>query len=161
MMRMFSLCLAAALMLGCMAHQTSSQRLMEAARELNLAARFGRLDLAAEHAANSSRKTFLERRSTWGGEIRVVDVNLSNLQIQDPEHAELVVQYAWTRMDEGVLRTTAVKQFWENPDQTGWRLQRELQAAGDKGLFGERAVDRYVQPRGDVHFPSKSLGVTP
>ncbi len=160
-MRLCGLCLVLLSLSGCMGHQTSSQRLLESARELNLAARFGRLDLAAEHASNSSRKTFLERRSSWGGEIRVVDVNVGNLQVQDDEHAEIVVEYAWTRMDEGVLRTTAVKQYWENPEQAGWRLEREQQAAGDRGLFGERAVDHYVRPTGDVHFPSKSLGVTP
>lgn len=133
---------------------------MNAARELNLAARFGQLDVAAEHASQRTRQTFLQRRARWGDEIRVVDVNLSGLRVHDDEHAEVQVQYAWTRMDEGVLRSTAITQFWENRDESGWRLEREQRAGGDLGLFGETAVNRYVQPRGDVHFPTRSLGST-
>lgn len=134
---------------------------MESARELNLAARFGRMDLAVEHTSATGRQTFLDRRRTWGEQIRVVDVNLGSLNVKDPEHAEIVVQYAWTRMDEGVLRTTSVTQFWRNPDYGGWQLEREQQSGGDPGLFGERVAQASVEPRGDVHFPTRSLGQAP
>jgi hypothetical protein len=150
--------LFALLLLGCMTHQSSSERLMDAARDLNTAARFGRLDVAAEHASASSRSMFLERRQTWGNDIRVVDVNLTRMDVRDDDHAEIVVQYAWTRMDEGVLRNTGVRQFWTNLEKGGWQLEREQHAAGDYGLFGERAVDNFVHPPGDVHFQTKSLG---
>jgi hypothetical protein len=140
-----------------MGHQSSTQRLQSAARELNHEARFGRMTVAAQHTADTARSTFLERRTLWGNEIRVVDVQLANMVMEDENHAELIVQYAWTRMDEGVLRSTAIKQSWSQT-KTGWKLDREQRASGDAGLFGEHAVNHYVESRGDVHFPSKSLG---
>lgn len=154
-----ALWVATMLLAGC-AHQTSPMRLMNAARELNVAARFGQLDVAAEHTSDATRSTFFERRARWGNEIRVVDVSVGNLIVRDEEHAEVVVQYAWTRMDEGVLRSTAITQFWENRRQSGWRLHREQRLAGDLGLFGEQPVNRFVHPQGDTHFPTRSLGST-
>ncbi len=141
-----------------MAHQSTSERLTDAARELNTEARFGRLTVAAAHTEQSARPTFLQRRTLWGNEIRVVDVQIANLVMQDDSNAELTVQYAWTRMDEGVLRNTAITQTWTNASGKGWKLSREQRSGGDAGLFGEHAVNRYAEPRGDVHFRSKSLG---
>ncbi len=143
-----------------MGQVSPSQRLMDAASEMNLAARFGRMDVAAEHTTDNSRPTFLERRQGWGNDIRVLDVNLASLVLTDEEHAEVVVQYAWTRMSEGVLHNTSTKQFWENPKRSGWRLTREQRAGGDNGLFGEQSVDHFVAPRADAHFQTKSLGST-
>jgi hypothetical protein len=144
---------------GCMLHRTASERLVDAAQKLNFAARFGQLDTAVEQTSSSARATFLERRKLWGDAIRVVDVNVSGLNLLDDEHAEVTVQYAWTRMDEGTLHSTAVKQYWENPKLGGWRLEREQQAGGDLGLFGERVVSHERESHGDVHFATKSLGV--
>jgi hypothetical protein len=145
---------------GCLGNVSQSQRLMDAASELNMAARFGRMDVAAGHTSNTSREVFLERRQSWGSDIRVLDVNLANLVLSDAEHAEVVVQYAWTRMNEGVLRNTSTKQFWENPKHTGWRMAREQRAGGDAGLFGEPSVARVTTPAADAHFRTKSLGST-
>lgn len=144
---------------GCMLHRTSSERLVDAAQKLNVAARFGQLDTAAEHTSRASRPMFLERRRQWGDAIRVVDVNVAGLNLVDDEHAEVTVQYAWTRMDESMLHATVVKQYWENPELRGWRLEREQSFSGDAGLFGDRApVVVESAPREDVHFATKSLG---
>ncbi|HEX2732573.1 MAG TPA: hypothetical protein VHM70_13265 [Polyangiaceae bacterium] len=141
-----------------MLHQNSSARLMDAAQELNLSARFGNVDIAAQHTSDAARPTFIARRQSWGNDIRVVDVNLSSMNLVDDEHAEVRVLYSWTRMDEGVLRATTVTQYWGNPKLGGWRLEREQRFAGDLGLFGERATKPEPQARGDVHFATRSLG---
>jgi hypothetical protein len=143
---------------ACMLHQSSSQRLLEAANELNLAARFGQLDTALQHTSSTSRATFMQRREAWGSEVRVVDVNLASVNLKDENHADVIVQYLWTRMDEGVLRNTAVRQQWENPEFGGWRLEREQRSSGDLGLFGETIPQAPGGAPRDVHFPTRSLG---
>jgi hypothetical protein len=123
-----------------------------------MAARFGRLDLAIEHTAAPAQKTFLERRAAWGRDVRVVDVNLSGLDMQDPEHAEVDVDVSWVRQEEGLLRSTRIRQTWENTVGEGWELSREQHLSGDLGLFGEAAPAPVSRaPRPDVHFPSRTI----
>lgn len=145
-------------MLGCMAHQSSGQRLLDAARELNEAARFGRMDVAAGLTAKGARLSFLERRSTWGNDIRVMDVNVANIQVDDDEHAQVVVEVAWTHLSDSTLRNTQLTQRWENIQLAGWKLAREQRTGGDGGLFGEKALSPHPVSHRDVHFPTKSLG---
>lgn len=152
--------LAACLCQACMLHQSSSERLVDVASDLNTAARFGQFNTATEYTAPASREVFLERRQTWGNEIRVVDVSLGNINIKDDKHADVTVHYAWTRHDEGVLRNTSVLQNWENPEARGWRLQREKRIGGDLGLFGETVPRAVEATRPDVHFPTRSLGTS-
>lgn len=141
---------------GCMQPPSRTARLTEAAREMNLAARFGRMDLAAEHAASGAKGHFLRRRAQWGNDIRVVDVELSGLSLKDDTNAVVQVDVAWTRMDEGQLRTTRVGQQWQDREGA-WRLVREKRIAGDFGLFGEAVEDVQTKPHGDVHFPTKVI----
>src|SRR5688572_3550831 len=90
---------------ACLAPPPASERVTEAARELNLAARFGRMDIAVGRTVPAMRASFAKRRAAWGNEIRVVDVELAGLSLPDATHAVVQVDYAWTRMSEGVLRT--------------------------------------------------------
>ncbi|MBX3185294.1 MAG: hypothetical protein KIT72_16525 [Polyangiaceae bacterium] len=141
---------------GCLQAPTRTARLTEAAREMNLATRFGRLDLAAEHTAAGARPHFLKRRADWGHDIRVVDVELTGMEMKDDENAVVQVDVAWTRMDEGHLRTTRVGQQWQDREGS-WLLVRERRVSGDFGLFGEPVEEVQTAPRGDVHFPSKTI----
>ena len=102
------LLIAPLLLLGCLRPPSPAEQVTDAARELNLATRFGRLDVASERASDAARKSFLERRRQWGNELRVVDIDLSGLSLPDPEHAEVMVNVAWMRMSEGLLRNTVV-----------------------------------------------------
>lgn len=145
-------------LLGCAAARGPTGQLADAANELNLATRFGRMEMAMEHTAPDARASFIERRQHWGNDLRVVDVNVTSIVLRDDESADVLVQVAWTRMDEGTLRATAVKQRWENPSMTGWRLERERRIAGDAGLFGEVVREAVRETPRDVHFQSKSLG---
>jgi hypothetical protein len=152
------LCLAAALWLaGCVAPVQPATRVADAARELNLAARFGRMDIAVGRTAPSTRSVFIERHSSWGSDIRIVDVELTGLSMPDPRSASVRVDYAWVRADESTLCNTRVLQLWEDKAGAGWQLVREQRFSGDIGLFGERARKR-PPARPDVHYNSRSLG---
>lgn len=141
---------------ACMAPPSPAQRVTDAARELNLAARFGRLDVAVEHAAPGAREVFLARRSTWGREVRVLDVELAGLSFSTPTDALIHVDVSWVKMSEGVLRTTRLAQVWRDEDH-GWQLVRERRVAGDLGLLGEPVVELPRAPHGDTHFPSRTI----
>lgn len=148
-----ALCLALAVA-ACAAPMQPSSRVTDAARELNHAARFGRMDIALGLTAANAKNTFLERHATWGDAIRVLDVELSGLKMPNSRRAWLQVDYSWMRVDESTLRKTRVAQLWE--DKKGWQLVREQRLAGDIGLFGERARAK-VAPRPDVHLPSQTI----
>lgn len=151
------LCLAGMWLLGCVAPVQPVTRVADAARDLNLAARFGRMDIAAGLTAPSARQVFLERHATWGGDIRVVDVELAGLSMPDERSAAVEVNYAWVRADESTLRSTRVAQLWEDRAGGGWQLVREQRLSGDIGLFGERAR-RPAPPTPDRHRPTRTLG---
>jgi hypothetical protein len=150
----------AALASGCSAAASSpAAQLSDAANDLNSAARFGRTDLALEQTTPEFRDTFLLTRQAWGGEIRIVDMNVTSIQLGEDDSADVLVSVAWTRMSESTLKTTVVSQSWQNARKGGWQLSRERRVDGDPGLFGEpRPLPRAAAPRRDVHYPSKSLG---
>lgn len=144
------------LFFACIPPQAPAQQVSDVARDLNVAARFGRMDVALEHTAQSHQPEFMARRAEWGRDIRVVDVELSEFALHSPDAADVIVDVAWTRMDEGLLRSTRLKQHWENPGG-GWKLSAEERTQGALGLFGENVVVlRPDRPR-DVHFPSKTI----
>jgi hypothetical protein len=140
---------------ACIAPQTPAQRATEAARELNIAARFGRMDVAAERTASGARTHFLERRANWGKELRVLDVELSGMTMPDAHQALVLVDVDWVRMSEGALHSTRLAQTWRD-DDNGWQLVREQRVAGDLGLFGEYVEIQRPESQ-DVHFPSKTI----
>jgi hypothetical protein len=143
-MRSLSIALALGLLLaGCPAtQQTPPARAQEAATELNLNARFGRMELAAEHVSQDARAAFFDRRKGWGGKVRIADYELAGLRILDKKEldAEVFVKVAWYRIDEGDLHVTTIKQKWHD-FKGSWRLVDEQRLDGDVGLLGE-----YVPP---------------
>jgi len=150
------LSLVCALSLGaCMMPPPASEKATDAARELNLAARFGRMDIAAGRAASEARAEFLRRRAMWGGEIRVVDVELAGMTMPDSDHAVFQVDYSWMRTNEDTLRSTRVTQRWTSL-KGPWALESEKRAAGDVGLFGEH-VDVLRPERRDMQFATKVI----
>lgn len=128
------------------------------AQDLNVASRFGRLDVASQFAAPEAQRVFLERRKDWGSDIRVLDLQIDHVQVKDQDTAEVTLQVDWTRPTEGLLRSTRLQQTWASKSQGPWRLQSERQIQGDRGLFGEKAKAKYLTPANDTHFQSRSLG---
>jgi hypothetical protein len=147
---------------GCMGPQSPTMKMQEVARETNLAARFGRMDMALEHAAEGTREHFIKRRAAWGGAIRVFEADLSGLNMADSEHATVLVDFQWMRVDENTLHTTRIEQSWRNGEKDrGWVITRERRISGDPGLFGDSiARNDAPEPRGDVQFPTKTIRAT-
>jgi|GEM_PF-637127 len=130
--------LLASLALGCgLAGQSKPAKAQEAALELNLNARFGRMEMAAEHISPKARDGFFERRRAWGGSVRVADYDLTGLKIIGEDDAESYVKIAWYRANEGDLRVTTVKQKWHSDAKGDWKLTEEQRVDGDVGLLGE------------------------
>ncbi len=141
---------------GCMAPPSQAQRVTDAARELNVACRFGRMDVALGHTSPGARDQFLERRASWGRQVRVLDVELAGLRMRDEYNAVLHVDVAWVRDSESSMRSTRVAQMWRDGDG-GWRLIREQRVSGDLGLFGERVPEPAREPLRDVQFPTRVI----
>lgn len=143
-------------MQGCFAATaTPVQRVTDAARELNLATRFGQVDVAVHHVHPTVQPDFLSRRAEWGKQIRILDVELASIHIEDEEHASVTVEVAWSSVTDSLLRSTKLGQDWENV-RSGWKLVRERRLSGDAGLFGE-ALPQLEPSHPDVHRPSRTI----
>lgn len=133
-----------------------SQRVSDAARDLNVAARFGRMDLALELTSEKLRPEFLKSRTEWGRSIRVLDVEMAGFSMPTGDRADVEVDYSWSRVDEGVLRTTRVSQEWRDQGG-GFRLVGEHHVTGDIGLLGEASQPAAAPQRQNVQFATKTI----
>ncbi|OJY16332.1 MAG: hypothetical protein BGO98_30065 [Myxococcales bacterium 68-20] len=152
------LAVSSVLLLGCpVGHQSPPARAQEAATELNLNTRFGRMELAAEHVAPAAREAFLTRRKAWGSDIRVADYELAGLKMNGDADAETFVKVAWYRVDQGDLRVTTLKQKWRDFKGT-WQLVDESRAGGDAGLIGDATPSEPAKGPRNAQFPTIRLG---
>ena len=126
---------------GCLAPPTSAERLGNAAYELNMATRFGRMDVAGANVATEAQAEFSRRHRPWGRDIRVVDLELLGMQLASENEAEVELSVSWHRLDETVMRATTVVQRWENL-KGGWKLVAEAPSAGAPNLFPPPAKPR-------------------
>ncbi len=136
--------------------QSPSQRASEAARELNTNARFGDIAGTATMTSPAVRDQYVSRRAEWGKEIRVVDVELGGFTMTDSEHATVLVDFSWTRIDGGTLHARRVVQEGGSSDGP-WLLTREKRQSGDIGLFGERIDPAEAPPRPDYQFATRVI----
>jgi hypothetical protein len=126
---------------GCgLVGQSKPAMAQEAALELNLNARFGRMELAAERVAPKAREQFFDRRRAWGGSVRIADYDMTGLKMKGEDDAETFVKIAWYRANEGDLRVTTLKQKWHSDAKGDWKLTEEQRLDGDLGLLGEPPV---------------------
>lgn len=143
---------------GCPAvHQPPPVRAQEAASELNLNTRFGRMELAAEHVAPKERDSFFARRKDWGGPVRIADYELAGLRMHGEESADVFVKVAWFRMNEQELRVSTLKQKWQTFGGE-WKLVEEARSEGDVGLLGEHVPVRRAEEPKRTQFPTIRLG---
>ncbi len=154
---LFVLPLALTTWAGCLTSQSPSAKASDAARELNVTSRFGDSTSVASMTSPSVRDQFLSRRSEWGKLIRVVDVELASFTMNDTEHATVMVDFSWTRVDQGTLHATRVRQEWSNTEGGEWLLTRERRDSGDIGLFGEPIAKIDPEPRPDVQFATRVI----
>jgi hypothetical protein len=141
---------------GCFAGMAPLNRVSDAVRDTNLSSRFGQLDVALRHVEASARPDYLSRRATWGHSIRILEIETAGITLDDEAHATVVIEVAWSSVEDSLLRTTNVRQDWENR-KTGWLLMRERRLSGEPGLFGE-TLTQLQPPHPDVHRPSRTLG---
>lgn len=145
-------------LLGCPAvHQTPAARAQEAANDMNVNARFGRMEIASEKVAPKAKDAFFERRRGWGNRVRIADYELAGMKMKGETDADMFVKVAWYLVDEGDLHVTTVKQSWHD-FKGDWKLVEETRTDGDAGLLGE-TIER-VAPKGprNQQFPTIRLG---
>jgi hypothetical protein len=153
--RLLSFPLACLALAACMSPPSPAERVTDAAMELNLAARFGQLDVAVARTKSAQRSDFMKRHAAWGQSLRIVDVEMASLTLPERDRAVVLVDYAWIRNDEGTMRATRVEQHWK--DDAGWHLVRERRIAGDVGLLGEPVPERAKVAAPDRHFATRTI----
>lgn len=149
--------LCGAIWLGGCLGQTPQAKMQETARDLNMNARFGRMELVVEQVDPSYRVEFVQRHKTWGARVRVADTELVGMKFGDKE-AESMVAVAWYDVTEQELRGTTVRQKWKN-NRGDWLLKSEERVEGDLGLFGEPNLRR-AEPKvkETAQFPTIRIG---
>jgi hypothetical protein len=148
---------------GGLGGQTPAVKAQEAAQDLNLNTRFGRMELAAESVDGSARESFFEHRKAWGGKIRVADYEIQGMKMaKENDAADVFVRIAWFRVDEGDLRVTTVQQKWKENNKGDWKLFSEQRTDGDIGVFGEGggapSDQKAKEGPKNAHFPTIRLG---
>lgn len=116
---------------GC-AGASRSQKVQEAAYELNMGTRFGRMPL--EKVAASSRDKFVAQHKAWQGPIRIVDVDLAGMNVPKSGDATVFIAVGWQRADEQDMRQSVLAQKWRE-ERDGWMLASETVADGDPTIF--------------------------
>ncbi|MBS2012346.1 MAG: hypothetical protein JST00_05645 [Deltaproteobacteria bacterium] len=147
-----------ALLLGCpLSGQSKPARMQEAAQELNLNTRFGRMELAAERVSPKARAAFFDRRKGWGGQVRIADWELAGMRLDGDAEAETTVRIAWYRANEGDLKVTTLKQKWHD-FKGDWKLTDEVRIDGEIGLLGEPPPPATDTAPKRTQFPTIRLG---
>lgn len=141
---------------ACSAAHSPRTDASSAAQSFNVATRFGQMSAAAQQMAEDERATLLENRVQWGNGLRVVDIEVTAMELKTEDHAEVLVNVTWVRSDETVVRQTRIRQTWRNP-AGDWQLTEESRADGANGLFGGSVVVLRPSRTRDVHLPSKTL----
>lgn len=126
--------LPAAGLAGCITPPTSADRLTDAAYEMNMATRFGRMDVALSYIGEKARKQFVATHAPWGRAIRIADLEFAGVDMPSKEEATVLVHVSWQRIDESTLRTTSILQTWKEIEGSGWLIVEEKRVAGDAGL---------------------------
>ncbi|MBX3232829.1 MAG: hypothetical protein KIT84_42595 [Labilithrix sp.] len=156
------------LLSGCaiVAPMSPAARAQEAATELNINSRFGRMELATERVAPSHRDAWLVRHRAWGGAIRVADYEMAGFKMKGDNDAESLVRVAWYRVDQGDLHNTLLRQSWHQT-KGAWQLVDETHSDGDVGLLGEPVPAPLPLPseappgqKKAAQFPTIRLGST-
>lgn len=142
--------------LGCPTPPTPSELASEAARELNMSARWGQIDMAAARTSPEARNDFFKNRSSWGRGVRVLDTELAGLSLRDSSHATIQVDVSWVRDDNTTLRMTRIEQTWEDAEGK-WQMKKEARVGGDLGLFGEPTETPEASARPPAQFPTRVI----
>lgn len=136
-MRMYAIVAVVLGLAGCLPPVSPQQLLADSAYDMNVATRFGRMDVAMDYVGEGARDDFTREHAEWGRDLRVVDVELLNLDMAAKDQANVVLSVLWQRLDEAQIRTTQLTQSWSD-GRGGWRMISEKRSGGDRGLLGDR-----------------------
>jgi hypothetical protein len=152
--------LSALLALSCAAAPNGIAKAQDAAQELNVNARFGRMEMAIERVAPQARDEFIAHRKGWGGKLRIADIEMAGLRPKGESAIEVNVRVAWYRIEDQELRVTTLHQDWQDVNGE-WKLVGEQRADGEIGLIGEQVVvDAPTTPRARAQFPTIRIGAS-
>lgn len=101
---------------------------------MSMLTRFGRTEAALDYVDPSAKEAFAERRAPWEKELRVLDVELTDLRLNTKDDADVVLNVMWQRLDESDVRETQLEQHWRD-GRKGWKLVSESAKGGDKALL--------------------------
>ena len=136
MRKLFFLVASSACLSGCLGQPTGAAAAQEAARELTINLRFGRMELVMERVAPAERDTYVASHRGWGNVIRIADAELDGMRLVSKEEAMVIVKVAWYEPTAQELRVTTLRQTWKET-KGDWLLFAEARADGDVGLLGE------------------------
>jgi hypothetical protein len=125
-----------ALSSGCGGMLSNAGKAQEAAQNLNMDSRLGRLEFALEHVDTKDRELFTKIHTAWATKIRVVDSEITTFKMKGDDAADVNVQVSWYRPEQGDLHVTVLHQNWHSV-KGDWFLASEERADGDTGLLGE------------------------
>jgi len=148
------LTVAAIVLLAACMPPTPAQKATDAARELNMAARWGRMNEAINRTDPKERAEFAKRHANWHTNVRIVETELAGLNMKDATTATIQVDVSWMFSDDPTLRVTRLEQEWSDAEGK-WVMLSEEKLSGDPGLFGEE-VEKAEKSR-DKHFPSRVI----
>lgn len=147
---------------ACPVAPSPQAKLQEAASEMNVNARFGRMEMAVERIAPKEREEWAKHHKGWGGKIRIADSELSGSHMTAEGEADVTVKVAWYRVEDQELRVTTLKQKWKDVNGD-WKLVAEGWVEGDVGLLGEApppmpAAPGTNAPPSRAQFPTIRIG---
>ncbi len=153
-----TLALGVLLLAGCGAlPPTGLQRAQQTAQDFNVDARFARKDAMVARIDEASRDEYALRHKSWGGNVRIADMEVGALKAHGDADVDVLVHVSWYRMDEQELRMTTLQQSWHSKADA-WLLVSEKRVDGDVGLLGETVVMQApAGPRPKAQFPTIRL----
>ncbi len=133
MIRLLAVLALALGLVGCIPPMSQTERLTNSAYDVVMAARFGRMDIVIDAVKPEEREAFAAAHADWGGRIRIVDIEFGGVRLVAEEEAVVAMTVAWQRLDESILRTSAVKQTWKRDQR--WQIVGERVVGGDASLL--------------------------
>jgi hypothetical protein len=125
---------------ACISPPSAGERLVSEANQVVTAARFGRMDLVLACVKPELRTGFMLSHQEWGSKIRILDMEYGGATPLDETKAAVAVNVAWSRLDETVVRSTALRQTWEFGEDR-WQIIGEEIVDGDPKLLSTGMPD--------------------
>lgn len=154
-MKRFIVAAGLSMLSACISPQSATQKLTDSAYEIAMATRFGRMDILVQAVRPQSREAFIAAHAGWGDEMRILDVELTGIQVVEPGVAHTHLTVSWHRIDETTLRTSVLRQTWTNGDDA-WAIEKEEVSSGDRALLDDDDVVAGKKKLGSPRLSARS-----